>query len=135
MPDAGHGRPAANATVTDVMLTAPMTLPATASVGDVRRFLATEHVAMALLTDGHVFRAAVTAIPVDAPPDQPALAFADPAPPVIAPGESAATAFELAATSEHGRLVVLDTDGSTLLGLVCVSSDRQRFCKHAGPQH
>jgi CBS domain-containing protein len=125
---------AAGATVTDVMPSSPKTLPATASVKEVRGFLNDEHVAMALLTDGPTFRAAITEIPMDAPLDALAVLFADPAPGTIAPAESAATAFRRAAATPHRRLIVLDDDGLTLLGLVCVSSDRRRFCKHAGVQ-
>ena len=116
------------------MLRSPKTLCATATVEEVRSFLSNEHVVIALLTDGQAFCAAITETPIDAPAGTAALNFAHAAPPTIAPGESAAAAFELAAASEHGRLIVLDTDGSTLLGLVCVSSDRRRFCKYAGPQ-
>ena len=122
---------AAGATVSDVMIWRPKTLPADATVGDVRRMLANEHVVMALLTEGARFCGAVTAIPDNTTYDAPARAFADPAPATIGPRESAAVAFERAAASDHGRLVVLDDD-STLLGLVSVSVDRHRFCTHAG---
>jgi len=120
------------ARVSDVMLWEPKTLPATATVEEVRGFLACEHSVMALLTDGPAFRGAITEIPETAAADAPALAFADPTPAAIALTESATSAFSLAAASLHRRLIVLDRDGSTLVGLVCVSTDGRRFCKHAG---
>src|SRR5215510_11130510 len=94
----------------DLMLRDPKTLPAGATVADVRAVLANDHVQMALLTEGSAFRGAITTLPDDASAEAAALAFADPSPPTIAPEEPAAKAFARANASPHGRVLVLDED-------------------------
>jgi len=67
-------------------------------------------------------------VPDDADPEAPALAFADPDPETISPGESAQSAFERTAGSPHRRVVVLGDDGA-LLGLLCLNMAGTRFCR------
>jgi CBS domain len=116
--------------VADVMLSRPKTLPADATVQQVRALLDHASVQMVLLTDGATFGGAITEIPDDVPADAAAAVYADPDPESIAPSESAERAFELAARHPHGRLVVLD-ERRNLVGLVCLDGTRTRFCGRA----
>lgn len=113
--------------VADVMLREPKTLPADATVGQVRELLERPSVQMVLLADGDLFSGAVTELPSDAPDGEPAVDFADPSPVSLGPDESAAAAFELAARLPHRRVVVLDEERH-LLGLLCLNQARTKFC-------
>jgi len=118
---------AEGAVVADVMLRDPKTLPAGATVGQVRELLERPSVQMVLLADAGVFTGAVTELPAGVADDEPAATVADPTPLALGPDESAATAFELAARLPHRRIVVLD-EQRRLLGLLCLNSTRTRFC-------
>ena len=114
-------------TVADVMLRHPKTLPAGASVGDVREQLERPSVQMVLLADSDTFRGAIAELPDDAVDDEPALRFADASPTSLRPGDDATTAFTVTAANPHRRVVVLD-EGNALVGLVCLDETRTRFC-------
>ena len=118
--------------VADVMLSHPKTLPANATVGDVRAFFENPKVMMAVLVDGDSFRGAIErdGLPPDAAGDASALEFA-PDPPTISPDSGVEDALDALEGIESRRLVVLDADGTTLLGLVCLNSSRTRFCQDA----
>jgi hypothetical protein len=116
--------------VADVMLATPKTLPSETTVADARVALANEHVQMLLLTDGSVFRGAVTNIPEHADPAGAALEYADPDAETIAPTESAETGYTLTSRQPRRRVIVLGQEGA-LLGLLCLDETRTRFC--AGP--
>jgi CBS domain-containing protein len=116
--------------VTDVMLSEPKTLPADATVRQVRALLGNTSVQMVLLADRGTFHGAITDIQSDAPDDANAITFADHNPDSIAPTASADSAFEITARNPHRRVVVLD-ERRTLLGLVCLNETRTRFCAGA----
>jgi CBS domain-containing protein len=116
-----------SSTVAEVMLRSPKTLPGDATAGEVRALLEHPSVQLVLLADDGVFRAAVAEVPVDAAAEAAAREYALSAPPTIAAGESADTAFARASSEPLRRLVVLG-DGCELLGLVCLNSTRTRFC-------
>ena len=123
--------------VADVMLTTPKTLPSDITVAEAREALANEHVQMLLLTDGAVFRGAVTDIPGHADPASAALAYARPDAETIAATDSAETAYTLTSRNPHRRVIVLDH--GALLGLLCLNETRTRFCTgrrgaHTAPQ-
>ena len=121
---------AADRSVGDVMVRRPKTLPAAATVGDVRRAFENPKLRLALLADGDRFVGAIVraAIPADAPDDAPATAYTG--------GETGATAaatplMAVLATldaAEEARLVVLDPDGATLRGLLCLHRRSGEFC-------
>jgi CBS domain-containing protein len=113
--------------VSDVMLRSPKTLPADATVEQVRALLGNTSVQMVLLADGETFCGAITELPDDTPAESAAVTFADPDPESIAPSESAHVAFEVTARNPHRRVVVLD-EQRTLVGLVCLDETRTRFC-------
>jgi CBS domain-containing protein len=116
-------------TVADVMLAEPKTLPADATVAAVRRLFEKPSVRTALLVDGPVFRAALDrdGLPADAGDDEPALRYAREAD-TIAPEAPVAEALARLAVLPEPRLVVLDADGATLRGLVCLSGNGTQFC-------
>jgi len=114
-------------TVADVMLATPKTLPADTTVAHARAALADDRVQMLLLTDGSVFRGAVTGIPEDADEAAAALAYADQAVETMSPSESAEAGYERTSQSPHRRVVVLGADDS-LVGLLCLNPTRTHFC-------
>jgi CBS domain-containing protein len=109
------------------MLREPKTLPATATVAEVRVLLDNPHVRMVLLADGRRFRGAITELPGDADPGAAALPFAEREPETLSPGDSAETAFARAARNPYRRIVVLDED-ETLVGLLCLKLGGAAFC-------
>jgi predicted transcriptional regulator len=112
------------------MLRRPKTVPADLTVADAREALGNASVQMLLLVDGERFRGAVTAIPGDADPDEPADRYVDASPPSVTEGTSVSAALGLLDEQAHGRIVVLD--GERLVGLVCLTSDGERFCGSPG---
>jgi CBS-domain-containing membrane protein len=113
--------------VADLMLRDPKTLPADASVAEVRGQLANPKVQIVLLANGSAFMGAVTQIPADAPPDDRAVNYADADAEIISPDASDDEAFERAAASPTRRVIVLDQDDN-LLGLLCLNQSRTKFC-------
>jgi CBS domain-containing protein len=119
-------------TVADVMLVTPKTSPADISVSVARVALADRHVQMVLLTEGRVFRGAVTEIPEGADPDSPAIAYADAAAETIAATEPAEAAYERTRRNPHRRVVVLGPDRE-LVGLLCLDRTLTKFCRGGCP--
>jgi CBS domain-containing protein len=117
--------------VADLMLRNPKTLPAQASVADVRAMLDNPSVQMVLLAEGQTLAGAITELPSDARPDGPALDYADRKPETIGADEPASVAFARTAANPHRRLVVVDGD-ARLLGLLCLDESRTRFCGATG---
>jgi CBS domain-containing protein len=120
----------AEQTLSDVMLAKPKTLPADATVADAREALERASVKMLLLVDGDRFSGAVTAIPDDAAPEEPAVRYRDGSPPSATGGTPVSEALALLDERAHGRIVVLD--GERLAGLVCLTADGERFCGTPG---
>jgi CBS domain-containing protein len=118
------------ATVADVMLRRPKTLTAAATVAEAREALESQSTHMLLLVDGNRFRGAVTAIPSDAAPDEPALAFVDASARVVTEDMPLSKALSRLERRPSGRLVVLD--GDRLVGLVCLAKDGVTFCGTPG---
>lgn len=118
-------------TVRDAMLASPKTLAANASVGDVRRLFGDRHVLTALLADGDRFAGAIERddVPDDCPDERPARELARRDVASIDPDASLAVALDRLDERGERRLVVLDSDGRTLRGLLCLTSDRQGFCQ------
>ena len=115
-------------TVADAMLARPKTLPAGASVGDVRRLFQRPEIRSVLLIEGTAFRGSIerSDLPPELPDDAPARGLAGPAE-TIAPEAPIERALERLAGLDEQRLVVLDADGETLRGLLCLTGDAG-FC-------
>ena len=111
----------------DLMLRDPKTLPASATVDEVRGQLANPKVQMVLLAEHGKLLGAVTAIPDAARGGESALDYADTNPGTIGPSASGRAAFDQTAASPHRRTIVVDDDG-TLLGLLCLNPSRTRLC-------
>jgi CBS domain-containing protein len=115
-------------TVADVTHSRFSTLPASATVAEVRDWLAESgsH-QMALLADGDRYVASVVAD--DLEDADPAARAADLARdwPTVTPDDSAKRGEELALRGGHRRVPVVDRDGR-LLGIVAITTDLQGFC-------
>jgi CBS domain-containing protein len=116
--------------VRDVMLARPKTLPADATVADLRRLFANPRVATAVLVEQDAFVGLVDRAAVDdrLSGDAPARPLAHSAGVTIA--AEATVGEAMARFDEDGgtRLAVLDPDGSTLQGLLCLNTARTGFC-------
>lgn len=117
--------------VRDVMVTRPKTIPATASVADLRGMFANPHVISALLVDGSTFAGVIDRdeFPVDAPDDASARDFAQTDVPTVTPDARVVDAMHMLDLTAQRRLVVLDDDGATLAGLICLDESRSGFCQ------
>lgn len=117
--------------VRDGMVGSPKTLPADSSVAELRRLFGNAHVATALLVDGALFAGAIDRVdlPADARDDTPAREFAQRDVETIEPDAPMTAALARMDGQGTRRLVVLDADGRTLCGLLCLTSDRSAFCQ------
>jgi CBS domain-containing protein len=124
---------AAGRAVTDVMIGRPKTLPAGASVDDVRALLADDHVVMALLTEDGVLRGTLLHedLPDSAPGVAPALPLSRLTGRTVAPAVPLADVHELLLRTGGRRLAVVDEAGR-LVGLVCLKRRRTGYCSDAG---
>jgi CBS domain-containing protein len=122
---------AAVLTVGEVMISRPKTMPADARVADARRAFENPSVRTVLLAgeDG-TFRGAVErdAVPAGAPDDEQAVAYADTDPVTTTPDTPIPEAIKLLDSRGEPRLIVLDEDGSTLVGLLCFNRGSSEFC-------
>ena len=121
-------------TVGEVMLSHPRTLGTTATVGDLRRMFANRNVRTALLVDGERFVGTVERddVPETAGDDDPARALAHYDDQLIRPDQRVRDVIAQLDSSREGRLVVVDEDGSTLRGLLCLSGVEGAFCSGDG---
>lgn len=119
--------------VADVMVSRPKTLPAEASIGDIRAEFDDDHVVMVLLVEGDALRGTLLRddVPSDAAPAAPALPLAHTTGRTVLPSESADRVFRRLVDSGKRRLAVVD-GGDRLLGLVCLTRRRTGFCTDEG---
>jgi CBS domain-containing protein len=117
--------------VHDAMVRSPKTMPADGTVADLRAMFANPHVVSALLVDGPEFVGLVDreALEESAPDDQPARSLVRQDVASIEPDAPLADALTLLDERAERRLVVLDPDGRTLRGLLCLTSERDGFCQ------
>jgi CBS domain-containing protein len=116
--------------VREIMVARPKTLPADATVGDLRRLFENESVRTALLVDGPRFAGALERedVPAAAAAGEPAKHFVRDEVATIGPRQPAREAAAAMASLGTRRLIVLDEDGVTLCGLVCLTADLESFC-------
>ena len=129
-PKVRHGAAHARL-VRDVMVTRPKTLPAEATVADLRRLFANSHVISALLVDGSAFAGIVNRddVPAGAADTTPAAELANRDVATVTPSAPVADAMATLEATGDFRVVVLDEDGVTLAGLVCLDQPRTGFCQ------
>lgn len=114
----------------DVMHPRPSSLPATATVAEVRAYFAVSTSRrLAVLADEDRFAGALTPESIDerADPSAPAVDHAS-LDPTIDPAAPAADARDLALAQPSRRLPVVDAAG-TLVGLVAIDKRLERFCR------
>jgi CBS-domain-containing membrane protein len=114
-------------TAADVVHRRMTTLPASATVGDLRAYFAeSESHHLAVLVDGARYVGSLT--PADLPADDAAAAadFARPGP-TIAASTPAGAARDAALADPSARLPVVDADGA-LVGVVAINDARDGFC-------
>lgn len=115
--------------VRDVMLGRPKTLPAGATMADLRRTFANPHVLSALLVDGPSFVGVIDRGEFDdVPDDAPVLPLAHTAGVTIDPDATVSEAMARLDRDGTFRLVVVGPDGAKLEGLLCLDSTRTGFC-------
>jgi predicted transcriptional regulator len=121
-------------TVGEVMLARPKTLGTDATVADLRRLFENRSVRTALLVDGAAFFGTVERddVPDTAGAGEPAKAFARFDEVRVRPDELVRDVIPQLDVSREGRLVVVDEDGSTLRGLLCLSGVEGAFCSGDG---
>jgi CBS domain-containing protein len=115
-------------TVQAVMHENLSSLPATATVGDVRDYFAastSRRLAFVVAEDGAFVGSLTPAHVGDGDPARPAAEVAD-AEPTVSPTEPAATGRDLALRTDARRVPVVE-DGR-LVGVVAVTGDLQSFC-------
>jgi CBS domain-containing protein len=121
-------------TVGEVMLSRPKTLGTDATVADLRRLFENKSVRTALLVDGAAFFGAVERddVPDTAGDTEPARVFARLDEEHVRPQQRVRDVIAQLDASREGRLVVVDQDGSTLRGLLCLSGIEGAFCSGDG---
>jgi predicted transcriptional regulator len=127
---------AAGRRVRDVMVRRPKTMPADATVAELREHFTNPRVQTALLADGGRFAGAIapSELPDDAPPTDPARSYARVDVPTMGPDATMADALALMDSRGDHRLVVLDGDGATLVGLLCLDRTGASFCTYVPAQ-
>jgi predicted transcriptional regulator len=116
--------------VADVMVRRPKTLPAGASVAELREHFTNPRVRTALLADDGRFEGAVAPedLPDAADGSEPARAYARRDVPAVGPDATMAEALAQMDSRHDHRLIVLDHDGATLIGLLCLDRSGASFC-------
>ena len=117
-------------TVADVMVRRPKSVPRDATVGEVRRKFEKPGLRTLLVVDGDAFCGTIERadLPDSAPDAAPALDFARTDAETVAPDLPLTDAMPLLEEDTEGRLVVVDNDGVTLRGLLCLKGDGESFC-------
>jgi CBS domain-containing protein len=117
-------------TVGEVMIQRPKTLPADALVADVRQLFARPSIRTVLLADGPRFAGVIErdGLPADASDEAPASDYVEADSLTVTPAMAISEAVKLLEGRAEPRLVVLDEDGATLRGLLCVNTNATGFC-------
>lgn len=117
--------------VRDVMLSRPKTLPAHATVGEARELFANPKVVTALLVDGTAFAGVLDRddLPGSLPAENAVRIHARVDVASITPDRPMSDALAALDADGSSRLVVLDDDGVTLAGLLCLDLQREGFCQ------
>jgi regulator of cell morphogenesis and NO signaling len=107
-------------------------LSATDTVADARRLFARDSVRVLPVLDGGAYVGVVTRDALDdVDPETPVVALTSESVPVALAGTPSAAAFTALDRSGSTRLVVVEDDGVTYRGLVCLRTDRERVCVDA----
>lgn len=120
-------------TVADLVVTAPKTLPATATAADARDALRDDHVHLVLLVADGELRGTVDRedLAGDAVPGAGALEVARLAGRTVGAGEPVLAVHRAMVATGRRRLAVVDGQ-RRLVGLLCLRADGRGFCTDAG---
>ena len=126
----GTREQAAGKRIADVMVRRPKSLPVAATVGEVRRKLENPSLQNVVLLDGTAFAGLVDRreVPADVPDSAPAREFVASDVPTTTPDVPVPDVLAVMDTDQLSRLVVLDADGRTFAGLVCLDHTGEGFC-------
>jgi CBS domain-containing protein len=126
----GTREQAAGKRIGDVMVRRPKSLPVDATVGDVRRKLENPSLRNVVLLDGTAFAGLIDRgqVPADAPDSAAARQFAASDVPTTTPDAPVPDVLAAMDAGQLSRLVVLDADGRTFAGLVCLDHTSEGFC-------
>ena len=118
-------------TVRDAMNTSPKAVAADATVADLRELFENPHVRTALVLDGPTFIGVVhrDSMPADGSDSEPAGTFANRDVTTIGPDAPLTEALNVMDKEDERRLPVIAPDGSSLVGLLCLTGDREGFCQ------
>lgn len=113
----------------DLVIRHPKTLPAHATVGEVRAQLADDHVHLALLTDGHLLVGTLlrSDLPASVRDEDAARRHALLGDRVVLPDRSASEVYEDLRRRGVRRVAVMASDG-VLVGLACLNRRLTGFC-------
>lgn len=116
--------------VRDVMVRRPKTMPVGSKVAELRAHFENPRVRTAVLADEGRFAGAIAPeeLPDSAAGSEPARAYAKADVPTVRPDASMADALALMERRGDNRLIVLDADGETLVGLLCLDRTGTDFC-------
>jgi predicted transcriptional regulator len=125
---------AATLLVRDVMVARPKTLSARSTVADLRAHFENPRVRTALLADDGRFAGAIAPeeLPAAADDGDAALAHARTDLPTVGPDATMEDAMALLDRRGENRLLVLDADGETIAGLLCLDQPGMGFCTDGG---
>lgn len=117
--------------VGDVMLRHPKTLPGNTRVDQARRFFEDSKVISALIVDGTAFVGLLerSDLPSLLPGTSPVRTFVRREIATITPDRPVSEAVDILDAGGLARLVVLESDGVTLAGLLCLDRKRAGFCQ------
>lgn len=117
--------------VRDVMLTTPKTLAGNATLADARRFFENPKLVTAVLLDGARFAGILNRgdLPALVPESAPVRGYARRQVPTITPDRPTTEAIAILDATRSARLVVLEQDGTTFAGLLCLDLQRAGFCR------
>jgi CBS domain-containing protein len=117
-------------TVGEAMLSRPKTLSAGATVADLRRMFEKGTMRTVLLVDGETFVGTVERpdLPDTAGDGEPARAYARLDAERVTPELPVSDVMPQLLRTREGRLVVVDEDGTTLRGMLCMRTAHDAFC-------
>ncbi len=117
--------------VRDVMVIRPKTLPGNATLGQAREFFANPRVVNAVLVDERTFVGVLqrSDLPSLVPDTAPVRMYARRDVKTMRPAQPMQDALAIMDGDGSARLVVLEDDGVTLAGLLCLDLKRAGFCQ------
>jgi len=123
-------REAERLTVADVMVKRPKAVQRDERLGEVRRLFAKPTLRTLVVLDGDAFYGTLERgdLPQTASDDAPAAEFVRTGVETVAPDVPFVEAMPLLEGNAEGRLVVVDRDGMTLRGLLCLRGDTDELC-------